>query len=120
MGNAPWSARYSLCRSATNSLTAICSEVIEHVPNDPKWCEELIRVLTPGGRLIIGTPDYGGWSWPVIEWIYGKLMPHAYADEHITHYTRQSLIEQLASYGFEPVACDYILRGEMILSFRKR
>jgi glycosyltransferase involved in cell wall biosynthesis len=98
----------------------ICSEVIEHVPNDPKWCEELIRVLQPGGRLIIGTPDYGGWSWPTIEWIYGKVMPGSYADEHITHYSRQSLAGQLAEYGFEPVDCRYILGGEMVLSFRHR
>ena len=98
----------------------ICSEVIEHVPNDPRWCQELIRVLQPGGRLIVGTPDYGGWQWPFIEWVYGKTMPGAYADEHITHYTYQSLVKQLAGYGFEPVDCDYILRGEMILSLRQR
>lgn len=98
----------------------ICSELIEHVADDPRWCEELIRVLAPGGRLIIGTPDYGGWSWPVIEWIYGKVMPGGYADEHITHYTRRSLTELLDRYGFEPVDCRTILRGEMIVWFRKR
>jgi dolichol-phosphate mannosyltransferase len=98
----------------------ICSEVIEHIPADPKWLEELIRVLQPGGRLIIGTPDYGGWTWPLIEWLYGKLMPGGYADEHITHYTRQSLTELLANHGFEPVKCRYILGGEMIVWFRKR
>jgi glycosyltransferase involved in cell wall biosynthesis len=98
----------------------ICSEVIEHVPNNPVWCEELIRVLAPGGILIVGTPDYGGWSWPVIEWIYGKLMPGAYAEEHITHYTRQSLIDQIERYGFEAQDYDYILGGEMIITFRRR
>jgi len=97
----------------------VCSEVIEHIPNDPRWCTELIRVLKPDGLLIIGTPDYGGWSWPIIEWIYQKLMPNAYADEHITHYTRRSLVEQLAQHGFEPLVCEYILRGEMILTFRR-
>ena len=65
----------------------ICSEVIEHIPNDPQWCTELIRCLKPGGLLVLGTPDYGGWSWPTIEWIYGKVMPGGYAHEHITHYT---------------------------------
>jgi dolichol-phosphate mannosyltransferase len=97
----------------------VCSEVIEHVPNDPRWCTELIRCLKPGGKLIIGTPDYGGWQWPFIEWVYGKVMPGAYADEHITHYTRQSLTAQLAQHGFQPVACRYILGGEMILLFQR-
>ena len=97
----------------------ICSEVIEHVPNNPVWCEELIRVLAPGGLLIVGTPDYGGWSWPVVEWVYGKLMPGAYADEHITHYTRQSLIDQIERYGFKAQEYDYILGGEMVITFRR-
>jgi dolichol-phosphate mannosyltransferase len=97
----------------------ICSEVIEHIPNDPRWCTELIRCLKPGGLLILGTPDYGGWSWPAIEWIYGKVMPGGYADEHITHYTRQSLIDQMTEYGFKPLEIDYILGGEMIITFRR-
>ena len=97
----------------------ICSEVIEHIPNDPRWCTELIRCLKPGGLLILGTPDYGGWSWPTIEWIYGKVMPGSYADEHITHYTRQSLIDQMATYGFKPLETGWILGGEMIITFRQ-
>jgi len=79
----------------------------------------LIRVLTPDGLLIVGTPDYGGWSWPFIEWVYGKLMPGAYADEHITHYTRQSLIDQIERYGFKAQDYDYILGGEMVITFRR-
>jgi glycosyltransferase involved in cell wall biosynthesis len=98
----------------------ICSEVIEHIPNDPRWCTELIRCLKPGGLLILGTPDYGGWSWPAIEWIYGKVMPGGYADEHITHYTRQSLIDQMATYGFKPLETGWILGGEMIITFRQQ
>jgi glycosyltransferase involved in cell wall biosynthesis len=97
----------------------VCSEVVEHVPADPKWCEELIRMLAPDGRLIIGTPDYGRWIWHVIEWIYGKVMPGAYADEHISHYTYASLTGLLARYGFRPVASRYILWGDMYVSFRK-
>jgi dolichol-phosphate mannosyltransferase len=39
----------------------ICSEVIEHIPNeDGKLINELTRVLKPGGTLVLGTPDYGG------------------------------------------------------------
>lgn len=97
----------------------VCSEVVEHVPADPKWCEELIRMLTPDGRLIIGTPDYGRWSWHVIEWIYGKVMPGAYADEHISHYTYASLTELLGRHGFRPVAARYILGSDMYILFRR-
>src|SRR5207253_88977 len=66
----------------------ICSEVIEHVPADEKVFSELLRVLEPGGRLILGTPDYDRWRWRALEWVYGKVSPGGYADEHITHYSR--------------------------------
>ena len=97
----------------------ICSEVIEHVSADPKWCEELIRVLSADGQLIIGTPDYGRWSWHAIEWLYGKVMPGAYAHEHITHYNHGALVKLLAKYGFRPVATRYILGSDMYVCFRQ-
>ena len=58
------------------------------------------RVLQPGGMLVIGTPDYATVGWNVIEPIYGFLMPGGYRDEHITHYTRQSLTDILVRHGF--------------------
>ena len=45
----------------------ICSQVIEHVPKDTTILDELCRVLAPGGRLILGTPDYDRWEWVVTE-----------------------------------------------------
>jgi ubiquinone/menaquinone biosynthesis C-methylase UbiE len=35
----------------------VCSQVIEHCPADPGIFTELVRVLQPGGLLILGTPD---------------------------------------------------------------
>jgi SAM-dependent methyltransferase len=32
-------------------------ETIEHVPNPGRFLDECVRVLVPGGRLIISTPD---------------------------------------------------------------
>ncbi|HSL41871.1 MAG TPA: methyltransferase domain-containing protein, partial [Anaerolineales bacterium] len=64
----------------------LCSQVIEHVPR-ANVLDELDRVLQPGGFLILGTPDYANWEWRLIEWLYKVLLPQAYADEHITHYT---------------------------------
>src|SRR5437016_8336658 len=39
--------------------TVICSEVIEHIPRDQIELTDMVRVLAPGGRLVLGTPDYG-------------------------------------------------------------
>ena len=97
----------------------LCSQVIEHVPMVPSMIDELCRVLKPGGRLVLGTPDYDRWEWVWIEKAYGIAAPGGYADEHISHYTRKGLLEEFDRRGYAHEATRYILRGELILAFRK-
>jgi len=97
----------------------ISSQVIEHIPPDEVLFRELYRVLKPGGTLVIGTPDYGTIGWRIIEPIYGFLVPGGYRDEHITHYTRQSLTDILVRGGFSYEDSTYIVRSELIMRFRK-
>ncbi|MCS7311313.1 MAG: methyltransferase domain-containing protein [Acidobacteria bacterium] len=97
----------------------LCSEVIEHVPKVPVVIDELCRVLAPGGRLVLGTPDYSRWEWRFIESLYRRLVPGGYADEHIAHYTRRELTELFERRGFTIEAVRYIGRSELILALRK-
>jgi dolichol-phosphate mannosyltransferase len=97
----------------------ICSEVIEHVPADERVFSELERVLEPGGVLILGTPDYDRWRWRALEWLYGRLAPGGYADEHITHYSRANLAAYLQARGFTVERVDYVGGSEMIFGLRK-
>ena len=76
----------------------LCSQVIEHVPKDSPILDELCRVLAPGGRLVLGTPDYANWQWVYIEKLYG-LVPGGYKDEHISHYTNAELRTHHAASG---------------------
>jgi SAM-dependent methyltransferase len=97
----------------------LCSQVIEHIPR-ANVLDELNRVLQSGGFLILGTPDYGNWQWLVIEWLYKILLPQAYADEHITHYTHRELVDEFVTKrGYKLESTSYILRGELILGLRK-
>ena len=97
----------------------ISSQVIEHLPEDDTIFNELVRCLSPGGRLILGTVDYGGWQWPMFEWAYGLVKPTGYVHEHITHYTRRTLFERLARVGLTIEDHQYILGGEIIIAARK-
>jgi ubiquinone/menaquinone biosynthesis C-methylase UbiE len=100
--------------------TIVNSQMIEHVPYSAAMFAELNRVLKQGGTLVIGTPDYGRAAWRMTEWIYSRLLPYAYADDHITHYTRYRLTEELAKAGFATLRYEYILGGELIMQCVKR
>ncbi len=98
----------------------ISSQVLEHIPNEAgRHIEELLRVLQPGGTLVLGTPDYGTWQWPAIEWLYGKLAPGAYADEHVNPYTRAELETALTERGCVVEDSAYICNAELILKAKK-
>ncbi|MBN2311120.1 MAG: methyltransferase domain-containing protein [Candidatus Hydrogenedentes bacterium] len=99
----------------------ISSEVIEHIPEeDGRFIDELTRVLKPGGTLVLSTPDYGTWTWPLIEWLYYKVAPNAYAHEHVTHYSLKSLGEALEARGYEIQGHGYICRSDLVYKARKR
>jgi SAM-dependent methyltransferase len=97
----------------------LSSQVIEHVPKEPSMIDELCRVLRPGGRLVLGTPDYDQWQWVWIEKAYGMAAPGGYADEHISHYTQKGLLAEFAHRGYTHEATRYIMRAELIMAFRK-
>jgi dolichol-phosphate mannosyltransferase len=99
--------------------SVVCSQVIEHIPAEPAIFTEFVRVLRPGGLLILGTPDYATIGWRVIEPLYGFFAPGGYKDEHITHYTKATLSELAASYGFELIDHAYVFRSELVLALRK-
>jgi dolichol-phosphate mannosyltransferase len=97
----------------------VSSQVIEHIPREQVLFDEMWRVLRPGGILIIGTPDYATWQWRTIEPLYGMVMPWAYRDEHVTHYTRADLSALLERMGFVHEQNAYIAHAELIMRYRK-
>jgi len=62
----------------------ICGETLEHVSDDKAVVDEMLRVLSPGGTLIVSVPDRGHLS-----------------KEHIRLYDKSSLSELIGSAGFE-------------------
>jgi dolichol-phosphate mannosyltransferase len=99
---------------------AICSEVIEHIPEEGgRLLDELDRILKPKAVLILGTPDYGRWQWRMLEWVYGKVAPGAYAEEHVTHYTYHTLVKALTDRQYRIVDYGYVGQAELIIKAQK-
>jgi ubiquinone/menaquinone biosynthesis C-methylase UbiE len=82
-----------------------CVEVIEHL--ELKLTHEIFaeftRVLRPGGKLIVTTPNYGS-LWPLIEVMVNRLSDVSYEEQHITKFKRANLQILLKESGFSPVS----------------
>jgi len=97
----------------------ICSEVIEHIPRDEIDLGDMVRVLAPGGTLVLGTPDYGRWIWRALEGLYKKIFPQGYATEHINPYTRREVRQEIERLGLTVLDVQYVGGSEMIFHAEK-
>lgn len=79
-------------------------ELLEHLTPDDghNLLAEAKRVLEPGGTLYLTTPDYGG-AWPLLEKLLNRVSNVSYEEQHITHFTLESLGSFLERAGFGPV-----------------
>ena len=99
-------------------------EVLEHVNDDRAACQEMARVLRPGGRAVIFVPnrlypfETHGIYWrgryhfgnkPFVNWLpntaRNKLAPHVRA------YTARELVELFAGAGMQPVSLTQVYPG---------
>ena len=72
------------------------SEVIEHVADTARWLSEVRRVLAPGGRLLVTTPNHGR----LLVALHGVERYSEPLGDHLHLYTRRSLRTVLAEFGF--------------------
>lgn len=75
----------------------ICSEVLEHIPDDVGAMRELARVLRPGGTMAVTVPRYGPER---INWALSDAY-HNVPGGHIRIYRRSVLQQRLTSVGLE-------------------
>ncbi|HGY11524.1 MAG TPA: class I SAM-dependent methyltransferase [Desulfobacterales bacterium] len=81
----------------------ICSEVLEHIPDDKKAILELVRILKPGKTLAISVPRF----WP--EKICWRLSDEYFNANmgHVRIYKKAALIKVIESSGATYFASHY-------------
>jgi SAM-dependent methyltransferase len=75
----------------------ICSEVLEHIPNDEGAMAELSRVLKPGGTMAITIPRFGP---ELINWALSDEY-HNVPGGHVRIYRRSVVENRLKATGLE-------------------
>jgi 2-polyprenyl-3-methyl-5-hydroxy-6-metoxy-1,4-benzoquinol methylase len=77
----------------------LCSQVIEHVPEDTAVLRDMARMLRPGGLLVLGTPNEGC--------LMARLRNHVLersilrTTDHVHFYTANVIGRKLREAGFE-------------------
>ena len=98
----------------------LCLELIEHVPNPTALLEEMNRVLIPGSKLILSTPDYGSFAWLIVEKLYGILMPKGYKLDHYNAFNKRGIIRIVEQNGFVLERIKTVGFSDLVISFIKR
>jgi SAM-dependent methyltransferase len=81
----------------------ICSEVLEHIPDDVGAMRELTRVLRPGGTMAVTVPRFGP---ELVNWALSDAY-HNVPGGHIRIYRRSVLSARLASVGLQVTGHHY-------------
>ncbi len=106
-GEAPAGATASAVRGTAYSLPfdddtfdyVVCSEVLEHLPEDSRAMRELTRVLKPGGLMAVTVPRWGP---ELLCWALSSAY-HEAEGGHVRIYRGTELTRRLEAVGLTPV-----------------
>jgi SAM-dependent methyltransferase len=81
--------------------------VLEHVPDPRRFIREIHRILRPGGRLVLATPNLDDWIFRIAYLLARRRWPRFYeADEreiHLFFFSASTLRRLIASTDFKDI-----------------
>ena len=89
---------------------AFSIQVIEHVKNPREFLEEIRKMMKPGGKLIISTPNRDD---ILMNLLKDKFYPFFYRSQHRWYFDEFSLKKCAEISGFKVTNCKYIHRYGM-------
>lgn len=72
------------------------NHVIEHITDDIRALQTARRLLSPGGLLVLGTPNEGAWWW---QWAYRRAPDSLRTTDHVHFYTAETLSQRMREAG---------------------
>jgi hypothetical protein len=88
---------------------------LEHVHDPVGILREAFKLLVPGGKLVVATPNIAGWpfQWFGESW-FGLDLPR-----HLTHFTPETLSSALTAAGFRVESVRMIRHSDWLRSSGK-
>jgi len=102
--------------------TAIFIEVIEHLGNmeeAERTLSQIYDVLKPEGKLVVATPNFGGFMGKWMDRLYGLFQKQAYQAEHQLKFSFYTLRELCEGCGFRYVKHRIPSGADMVCLFQK-
>ncbi|KKL11406.1 hypothetical protein LCGC14_2546130, partial [marine sediment metagenome] len=107
---------------AESQDTVICIEVIEHLKHMEvvrQGLKVMHNKLKPNGKLILATPNFGGFRGKWMDKLYGIFQKGAYKDEHQLKFNLPTLKELCEEMGFQYIESKIPSGADMICLFQK-
>ena len=84
---------------------AVSFSVVEHLPDPLGFLRDLRRLVKPGGRLVVSTPNRRDWLLDLLPDDYGRFF---YRAVHLWYFDTDALGNLLRAAGFTDVSVSYV------------